>query len=148
MIMALRNRRNRPARLALVVDDEEDIRLLLTELLTNAGYRCVEAADADEALDALDDLGIVGERLDLAVLDILLPGMTGAELGLKLREMYPGLPIVAVTAHLGAWDREDLADLGFDATVRKPLDFSEFLKACASARRLRERAAPQNLTCV
>jgi DNA-binding response OmpR family regulator len=140
--------RGRKPRLALVVDDEEDIRLLLTELLTNAGYRCVEAGDAHEAFDALDDLGIVGERLDLAVLDILLPGMTGAELGLRLREMYPGLPIVAVTAHLGAWDRDDLADLGFDATVRKPLNFSEFLRACTSAIRSREGTTAVTPRCI
>jgi len=146
--MQTKRRREGGKGLALVVDDEDSIRLLLTELLSAAGYRCVDAADADGAFDALEDLGIVGERLDLAILDIMLPGITGAELGLKLREMYPGLPIVAVTAHLGAWDREDLADLGFDATVRKPLDFSEFLRACSRAARERKQEAQPHLSVV
>jgi DNA-binding response OmpR family regulator len=139
--MGMPHRCSRGSRLALVVDDEEDIRLLLTQLLTRAGYTCIEAADAREAFDALDDLGIVGERLDLAVLDIMLPDMTGAELGFKLRETYPGLAIVAVTAHLDVWDRNDLADLGFDATVRKPLDFSKFLQACSTAITQHDEAA-------
>ena len=117
--------RGEDAATVLVVEDDADIRRLLVHLLSNAGLRCISAADAEQALALAHTV-----EFDLLVTDIHLPGMSGAELGWRLRQERPALPLVAVTAHLGAWDRDDLADLGFSATVRKPLNGAAFVGVC------------------
>jgi CheY-like chemotaxis protein len=73
----------------LVVDDEEDQRGLLVTLVRRAGYRVVEAATAEDALAWLE----IAEP-DLALIDLLLPGMDGAELSERIRSRFPRCPIV------------------------------------------------------
>jgi CheY-like chemotaxis protein len=126
--MSASGKRTQALRRALVVDDDADIRSLLVHILDGNGVACVEADDAERALEIARS-----SEIDLLVTDICLPGMSGAELGWRLREEHPSLPVVAVTAHLGAWDRDDLADLGFDATVRKPLHIATFIGVCLAA---------------
>ena len=76
----------------LVVDDEEDQRTLLATLLHRAGYRVVPAATAEEALRLLESM-----EPGLALIDLLLPGMDGAELSRQIRHRYPGCPIVVMS---------------------------------------------------
>jgi len=82
---------------ALVVDDEPDERALLATHLRRAGCEVVEAVDAERALET--DLSTV----DVAFVDLRLPGIDGWELIEVLRERRPGLPVV-VTSVLDAVD--------------------------------------------
>jgi CheY-like chemotaxis protein len=114
-------------RLALVVDDDDLARSLLTRLLSASGFRCLQAASGEQALGLLDE-----RRPHLAVLDINLPGMSGAELAWRIKGIMPELPLVAVSGSLDLWDIDDLADLGFGHALSKPLDREEFLRICGS----------------
>jgi DNA-binding response OmpR family regulator len=115
-------------RLALVVDDEEGVRAMLVEILSRAGFSCLEAGSAEEALTLLDT-----RSPQLGVLDIALPGLSGAELAWKIRRRLPGLPLVALSGRLSEWDADDLRDLGFDRVFGKPMDVDEFLGFCERA---------------
>ncbi|SAK84528.1 PAS/PAC sensor hybrid histidine kinase [Caballeronia temeraria] len=80
----------------LVVDDEEAIRLLLSEVLTEAGYRVLEAPDASGALTVV----VSNARLDLLITDIGLPGgMDGHRLAALARQMREDLAIVLISGH-------------------------------------------------
>ena len=120
-------------RTALIVDDDEQVRAMLVELLSRAGFSCVEAPDGEQALRVLGDLG--DDRTPhLSVLDLALPGMSGAELAWKLRGRLPGTPIVALSGHLAAWDSDDLKDLGFSRVFPKPMDCDDFIEYCRDVR--------------
>jgi two-component system, cell cycle sensor histidine kinase and response regulator CckA len=75
----------------LVVEDERVVRALMVRSLTGLGYRCVEAADAGEALRVLErEEG----QLDLIITDVVMPGISGGDLGSRLAEQYPTLPVL------------------------------------------------------
>jgi CheY-like chemotaxis protein len=75
----------------LVVDDEPLLRALALRTLTSVGYRCLEAADAGEALRVIEQ---EAERLDLVVADVVMPGMSGGALGDRLAQLRPTLPVL------------------------------------------------------
>jgi CheY-like chemotaxis protein len=81
----------------LVVDDEARVRMATASMLGSMGYETVEAGSANEALDLLDD----GLRPVMVVTDHLMPGMTGAELVLRLREEHPYLPVMIISGYQG-----------------------------------------------
>jgi CheY-like chemotaxis protein len=78
---------------ALLVDDEELVRLSAADMLDDLGYAVVEARSAEEAMELLRR----GERFDLVVTDHLLPGMTGTDLARVIRAKYPALPVLLVS---------------------------------------------------
>jgi DNA-binding response OmpR family regulator len=112
---------------ALIVDDEEGVRRMLTDLLEQAGYACVQARDGEEALQLLQE-----HQPRLGVFDINLPGISGAELAWRVKEREPTIALVALSGVLQEWDRDDLRDLGFDRVFKKPMDCDEFLSFCRS----------------
>lgn len=79
----------------LVVDDYEIVRLYHSMFLSQKGYRCVPASDGKEALAALRQ-----QQVDLVLLDMVMPNMSGAELIRHLRAQaeYSALPILAITS--------------------------------------------------
>jgi PAS domain S-box-containing protein len=77
---------------ALLVDDEEFVRLSTADMLSDLGYRVIEAGSAEEALRLVGD-----QAVELVVTDHLMPGMTGTELARALRETRPQLPILLVS---------------------------------------------------
>ena len=103
-------------RLALV-EDSADNRLLVHALLDDL-YTLTDYATGAEAL-----AGIRRDRPDLVLLDVSLPEMDGTEVLRHLRSdaSLAGLPVVALTAHAMAGDREKYLALGFDDYVAKPI---------------------------
>jgi CheY-like chemotaxis protein len=102
----------------LVVDDEEAIRLLYKEELSEAGYAVELAADGAEALRLVQQ-----SRPDLMTVDIRMPGMDGIELLARVREIYRDLPIIICTAY-GDF-RNDFGTWASDAFLTKSADLSE-----------------------
>ena len=100
-----------------VVEDNPDNRLLLQALLSDR-YELVEF---DNGTDAL--AGLVASLPDLVLLDISLPGMDGNEILNRIRgdARLRALPVIALTAHAMAGDREKYLDAGFDDYVTKPI---------------------------
>ena len=109
----------------LIVDDNEYVRLYLRKLLAMVGFRSVAATDGAEALDLL-----ARHKPFLAVLDIRLPGMSGPELGWKMKCAMPGIHLAAISGDFGSWEPDDLIDLGFERLFWKPLDRGDFLRYC------------------
>jgi len=105
----------------LVVDDEENIRLLYKEELTDEGYEVAVAASAEEAMAEIE-----APRPDLITLDIRMPGIDGIELLRLLREQDRDLPVIIVTAY-GEY-MQDFSVWASDAYVVKSADMDE-LKA-------------------
>jgi signal transduction histidine kinase/CheY-like chemotaxis protein len=84
-----------PAGTALLVDDEPLVRMSTAEMLSELGYKVVEAGSAEDALQRVKD----GLRPDLLVTDHLMPGMSGTDLGLALRHQYPEIQILVVSGY-------------------------------------------------
>jgi two-component system, cell cycle response regulator DivK len=100
-----------------VVEDNADNRLLLQALLGDR-YDLVEYENGVDAL-----AGFALARPDLVLLDISLPGMDGTEILQRLRADADlrSLPVIALTAHAMAGDREKFLAAGFDDYVTKPI---------------------------
>jgi putative two-component system response regulator len=77
----------------LLVDDEEVIKRLLSQRLTQEGYRCKQAANADEALEKLK-----ADSIELVILDIRMPGKSGVELLPEIKAKYPDTAVIMATA--------------------------------------------------
>jgi DNA-binding response OmpR family regulator len=77
----------------LIVEDNEDLRIIYSDTLTHHGYRILVAADGEETLALAEDY-----PPDLALIDIDLPGMSGREVAAWLRGRYPEVAIIFVTA--------------------------------------------------
>ena len=77
----------------LVVDDEERVRKLLTRLLQEEGHRVRAASSGREALEALE-----GEAYDLVLTDLTMPGMSGMDLLSEIREKWPEMSVILITA--------------------------------------------------
>jgi len=101
----------------MVVEDQEDNRQILRDLLGNNGYELIEAWDGEAALTTL-----ASQRPDLILMDIQLPGIDGYEVTRRIKA-DPGLraiPIIAVTSYALSGDAEKAFDAGCDAYVTKP----------------------------
>ena len=98
----------------LVVDDEHDIADLLEVYLKNENYTVYKYYSAMEALECIER-----EELDLAILDIMLPGVDGFSISQKIRERYT-YPIIMLTAKDEETDKITGLTLGADDYVTKP----------------------------
>ena len=102
----------------LVVEDEVLIRLVLADWLRECGMDCLEAADADEALQTLQS----DCDIDLVFTDIRMPGkLNGLDLAKWMREQRPYTPVILASAHRPPADGSALADVPF---FNKPYDLA------------------------
>jgi len=124
----------------LVVDDEPDVREVLDEYLAAHGYAAVRAenATAAKALAA-------ARAVDLALVDINMPGEDGLSLARHLRERYPNIAIVMLTSAGTVIDRIVGLEMGADDYVAKPFDPRELLARVKSVLRRTSAAARADL---
>ena len=101
----------------LVVDDEEKVLSLITRVLNESGYEAIGISNPLLALTRVEQ----GERFDLAVLDVVMPEMSGESLAASLRHHDPDLPVLYVTGYDEAlfqarpvlWERESFLEKPF-----------------------------------
>ncbi len=106
----------------LVVEDEDRLREQLAGKLKQVGYAVEQAPDGEEGLYLGEEL-----PLDLAIIDLGLPGMSGIELIRRLRQADKGFPILILTAR-GNWqDKVEGLEAGADDYVVKPFHVEEVL---------------------
>ena len=119
----------------LVADDDEMNRELLAELLTREGYNIVRAEDGDQALEAIES-----KLVDLALLDVMMPGKTGFEVcrTIKSRPETFFTPILLVTGLTRVDHRIEGITCGADDFLTKPVNRLELLARTRSLLRLKE----------
>jgi two-component system KDP operon response regulator KdpE len=122
-----------PCGTILVVDDEPQIRRVLSTMLTSQGYPVIEARSGEEALEK-----IRGERIDLILLDVNMPGMSGLETCAQVRRTGD-VPIIMLTVRNSERDKVQALDAGADDYVVKPFGAEELMARIRAALR---RAAP------
>lgn len=105
----------------LVVEDDADINLLLTTILTNATMDATAAFSGTEAL-----LRIENTTYDLILVDLMLPGMTGEALIKQIREKSQ-IPIIVISAKTDVMHKVDVLKSGADDYITKPFDQAEVL---------------------
>ena len=101
----------------LVVDDHEDIRVLLRDILEEQGYQVFEAGDAKQALE---QFGLV--NFDLVITDLIMPEREGIETIRELRAMKPSLKILAISGAVEGCYLRTARLLGADEILRMPFE--------------------------
>jgi CheY-like chemotaxis protein len=122
----------------LLVDDNQLNLELVTDVLEAAGYAIRQARSAEEALAT-----VLGERPDLILMDIGLPGMDGhaAVRALRADATTRDLLVVALTAYAMAGDEKLALDAGFDAYITKPIHTRTLAETVARLLAERRRAS-------
>ncbi len=114
----------------LIVDDEPSVRDLLRQTLVGAGFQVSEAANGAEALVILAQRE---NAIDLVVADLLMPVMDGTVLIRELHRRRPGLPIVAMSGHLGNAGIDSAVRPAIRALLPKPFDAAQLLATLRAA---------------
>jgi len=101
----------------LAVDDQEDNRRILRDLLTTAGYEVIEAVTGEDAVTLAE-----AQRPDLILMDIQLPGIDGYEATrrVKANPALRAIPVIVVTSYALSGDEQKALAAGADAYVSKP----------------------------
>ena len=128
----------------MIIDDEEDIRIILKEVFSRAGFDVVVASDGNEGLNMLRE-----QPADLVITDIIMPGSDGVETAYDIRMEFPKTKIIVMSGggNIAPVDYEPSAisttaylasaeAVGADLTITKPFDRDELIKA---ARELTEQ---------
>ena len=109
----------------LLIEDDNQVRNLLREVLEKAGYKVVEASDGEQ--------GVASYRrqpADLVITDIMMPHKDGVETIRELRHDFPQIRIVAITGYRGRFNRLPAAEvLGAGRTLVKPFTPEQILEA-------------------
>jgi two-component system, cell cycle response regulator DivK len=101
----------------LVIEDQEDNRQILRDLLTSADFEVIEAENGEDGVAAA-----VAQRPDLILMDIQLPGLDGYEATRRIKAdaALRSIPVIAVTSYGLAGDAEKARAAGCDAYISKP----------------------------
>lgn len=108
----------------LVVDDELNVRQLLSKVLTKEGYRVYTACDGLDGLELLQTISI-----DIIISDIKMPRMSGIEFLHKVKEIEPDIGFILITAFATTETAIEALKSGAQDYVTKPFDFAEILTA-------------------
>jgi DNA-binding response OmpR family regulator len=114
----------------VIVDDNEDIRDLVAELLATHGHSVSQAGTGRAALELIEQL-----RPEAAIVDLGLPDLDGWAVAKSVRETLSGIPIllVAMSGYGSDADRKRATEAGFDAHIVKPAHIDEILRALSKA---------------
>ena len=100
----------------LHVDDDPDIRLLISASLHDFGYVVATAGTVSEGLELAHEF-----KFDLCILDVRLPDGTGIELCQQINELQPGVPVIYYSAYASDEEQEAALSIAGDAYLKKPV---------------------------
>jgi two-component system response regulator MprA len=109
----------------LVADDSETVLLMLQRRLEMEGYDVVTATDGVEALERIRDAG--PEKLDVILLDAMMPNKSGIEVLEELRDSSSKIPVLMISAHLDAQEPERMRKLGATDCIPKPFEWDDLI---------------------
>ncbi|MCR5617279.1 MAG: response regulator transcription factor [Clostridiales bacterium] len=105
----------------LIVEDDANINNMVCEALTKSGFECTQSFSGTEGL-----LNFKTNKFDLAIIDLMMPGMTGEDLTAKIRETSK-IPIIITSAKSELDSRVNLLSTGADDYIVKPFDIKELI---------------------
>ena len=120
----------------LIIDDEELIRRLVSTLLRGLGYTVLAAADGIEGIRMIEEATTV---IDLVLLDLIMPRMTGVECFGRIRALAPEMPVVLLSGFAADQDVKELSARGAAGFLRKPFGIEELSNVIADVLRSRLR---------
>jgi CheY-like chemotaxis protein len=113
------------------VEDTPDARALFVEMLRAAGLKVLEAPDGQSAVELMQTSGAI---VDVVLMDYRMPRMDGVEATKQIREHFPDLPILFVSA----WDEPEMKDAAFAAGAGEylvaPVEYEQLLEALSRVR--------------
>jgi len=124
----------------LVVDDDRSTRLYMQTLLQNAHYTVSLAENGEDALEVMDR-----EKIDLVILDVMMPKMDGYAFTQELRSGNSQLPVLMVTAKQLPADRKQAYQVGTNDFMTKPVDGEELLLRIQNLLRMAQIATEREL---
>jgi CheY-like chemotaxis protein len=101
----------------LVVEDQEPVRRLIVKLLSRHGIKAFDAADAAQGLSIVRQRA---GRIDLAILDLVMPGVSGLDLATDLIREYPGIKILYISGFVESIAMDVIARRSPQAVLLKP----------------------------
>jgi CheY-like chemotaxis protein len=107
----------------LVVDDQNEIRDLVRDVLQGAGYVVTMARDGAEALERIQ-----AQAFDLVITDLGMPGISGWEVARESRRMRPEVRIILLTGWAATLDLKDIEKNGVNRTLKKPFEMDGLLR--------------------
>lgn len=110
----------------LVVEDEEDISLMLQDRLTSLGFYVTTASDGAEGIAMLDVVAVDG-----ILLDMQMPVMDGLTMLEHVRERFPSIPVIAMSAELNKNKLIQAIEQGANDYLLKPIDVDLLSKKCS-----------------
>jgi len=123
-----------PARTLLVVDDDAEVRRLLTEILSSQGYQVLQAGNSAEALRVASATATI----HLLLTDFSMPGGNGLDLTRKFRTVHPKTPVLMVSGSMPQYP-DQVAGLDQFEFLDKPFEFEELFR---KVRTLLDAVAP------
>lgn len=114
-------------RTILVVEDNGALRRLMLRILEGCGYAVLEAANGPQGLELFQQQGTV----DLAILDMVMPGMSGLDVAAEMERQQPGTKILYVTAHGSSVAIDSISRRTPDHVLLKPFDAADLIDRVA-----------------
>ena len=112
----------------LLVDDEEEFTSTLAERLEIRGFKAVTANDGESGLQC-----IMNDTFDVAVLDLMMPGMTGLEALKQFKSIRPKMAVILLTGHGSTKEGMEGMRMGAYDYLMKPIDINELVKKIQQA---------------
>lgn len=116
----------------MVVDDQAGIRMLLEEVFKKEGYSILTASNGNQALEIIEE-----NNVDLVLLDMKIPGMSGLEILKKIKQVRPDLKVMVMTAYGESDIVKEALRNGAMSHFSKPFDLHELITSV-------EKECPQN----
>jgi len=114
----------------LFVEDEEPVLEIATEMLVKLGYEVLQAESGQEALDIFArEKG----RVDLVILDMIMPGMSGREVFSRLREIDPEVKVLLSSGYSIGYEAEELMEKGCKGFIQKPYSLADLSRIVSKA---------------
>jgi CheY-like chemotaxis protein len=110
----------------LLIDDEENIADVSTEILNKYGYNVIKCTSSQIALTVFSS---DPDKFDLVITDMTMPGMLGTELSKEIKKIRNDIPIIICTGFSDILDENNLSTYGIDNLLNKPIETVDLLRA-------------------
>ncbi len=116
----------------LVIDDEDPVREVLAKILLSKGHQVAVASNGEEGIERFKQ-----EEFDLVFTDLGMPKISGWEVGKRIKQLNPKIPVAMITGWGMELNREKMKESGIDLVVSKPFSFEQVVEIVSEALELK-----------